>query len=236
MKRLLLSLLAVSMFSAGLFAQDAKNLPVLKGNVLTYNGQSVELSGKMATITLIGWSLPSSDIIIEEGTTEAQIKNCRQMLKDAGYAEKEFRLMTEQQFAEEAAKEAAARAAENTGDEADAEELERAVSEPVDGSVFDSVEEQPVFKGGDSFAHWVASHLRYPAKAKEDGISGRVTVRFVVTDKGTVRQVKVMRGVEDSLDKEAVRVIASSSGKWYPGVKDGKRVNTRLLIPVVFNL
>jgi len=190
MKRLLLSLLAVSLFSAGLFAQDAKNLPVLKGNVLTYNGQSVELSGKM----------------------------------------------TEQQFAEEAAKEAAARAAENTGDEADAEELERAVSAPVEGSVYDSVEEQPVFKGGDSFAHWVASHLRYPAKAKEDGISGRVTVRFVVTDKGTVRQVKVMRGVEDSLDKEAVRVIASSSGKWYPGVKDGKRVNTRLLIPVVFNL
>ncbi|MBR3292443.1 MAG: energy transducer TonB [Bacteroidales bacterium] len=236
MKRLLLSLLTVCMLAAGLFAQDGKNLPVLKGNTLTYNGQSVELSGKMATITLIGWSLPSSDIIIEEGTTEAQVKNCRQMLKDAGYPEKDFRLMTEQQFAEEAAKEAAARAAENAGDEANAEELEKAVSAPVEGSIYDSVEEQPIFKGGEDIAHWVANHLKYPVKAREDGISGRVTVRFVVTDKGMVRQVKVMRGVEESLDKEAVRVIAATSGKWFPGVKDGKRVNTRLVMPIVFQL
>lgn len=234
MKKILTTLLAVSLMAVCLYAQSER--PVLKGNVLTYKGQSVELNSKMASITLMSWSLPSSDIEITEGTTEAQVKNCREYLKQAGYPEKDFRLMTQKQFEEEAEKEAAAARAAAGETEADAEELERAVSDPVEGSVYDSVEEQPIFKGGDNFAKWVADHLKYPAKAREDGISGRVTVRFVVTDKGTVRQVKVMRGVEDSLDKEAVRVISSSSGKWYPGVKDGKRVNTRLLIPVVFNL
>ena len=118
--------------------------------------------------------------------------------------------------------------AENEANEADD------VTAPVEGTVYDAVSEMPTMKDGTEFSVWVAEHLKYPAQAKEDGIQGRVTVRFVVTDKGKVRQVKVARGVEESLDKEAVRVISASSGKWNPGTLDGEPVNTRLSIPVIF--
>ncbi|NLZ19991.1 MAG: energy transducer TonB [Bacteroidales bacterium] len=115
------------------------------------------------------------------------------------------------------------------------EEIDDVLS-PVEGTVYDTVSEQPSLKDGTDFAVWIAKNLKYPAQAKEDYIQGRVTVRFVVTDKGKVRQVKVLRGVEESLDKEAVRVVSASSGKWKPGTLDGKPVNTRLLIPVVFRI
>ena len=95
----------------------------------------------------------------------------------------------------------------------------------------------PKFQGGDvnSFAQWVAQHLRYPAVAREIGVQGKVTVQFTVGTDGYLRDVTVLRSVEASLDKEAVRVV-SSSPQWTPGVKNGRTVTETYTMPVVFQL
>jgi protein TonB len=77
--------------------------------------------------------------------------------------------------------------------------------------------------------------LVYPEVAKENGIQGRVTLQFVVDTDGSVRDVKVIRGVDPALDKEAVRVV-SSSPKWTPGRQRDKPVKVRYIFPVIFQL
>lgn len=98
-------------------------------------------------------------------------------------------------------------------------------------------EVSPKFKGKDSsaFSEWVNRKLVYPKIAKENGVEGRVTVQFTVDKDGSVSDVKVLRGVDPSLDQEAVRVI-SMSPKWNPGKKDGKRVSVTYTFPVIFQL
>ena len=88
---------------------------------------------------------------------------------------------------------------------------------------FQLVEEKPSFQGGDAnqFSKWVNSRLQYPEIAKENGVQGRVTLQFTVEKDGTVTKVRVLRGVDPSLDKEAVRVV-SSSPKWKPGKQIGR--------------
>ena len=70
---------------------------------------------------------------------------------------------------------------------------------------FQLVEEKPSFQGGDAnqFSKWVNQRLQYPEIAKENGVQGRVTLQFTVEKDGTVTKVKVLRGVDPSLDKEA---------------------------------
>ena len=83
---------------------------------------------------------------------------------------------------------------------------------------FQLVEEKPSFMGGDAneFSKWVNQRLVYPEIAKENGVQGRVTLQFTVESDGRVTNVKVLRGVDSSLDQEAVRVV-SSSPRWTPG-------------------
>lgn len=102
---------------------------------------------------------------------------------------------------------------------------------------FAIVEEKPTFKGGDQndFTKWVFSQIVYPEIAKENGVQGRVTLQFTVSTDGKVSDVKVLRGVDSSLDKEAVRVV-SSSPKWSPGKQRGKAVKVRFVFPVIFQL
>ena len=90
---------------------------------------------------------------------------------------------------------------------------------------FQLVEEKPSFNGGDAneFSKWVNSRLVYPEIAKENGVQGRVTLQFTVNADGSVSNVKVLRGVDSSLDKEAVRVV-SSSPKWKPGKQRDRAV------------
>ena len=102
---------------------------------------------------------------------------------------------------------------------------------------FALVEEKPKFQGGDAntFSKWVSQHLDYPEIAKENGVSGRVMVQFTVNPNGTVSDVKVLRGVDPSLDKEAVRVIQSSP-KWTPGKQRDRAVKVTYQFPVIFQL
>lgn len=102
---------------------------------------------------------------------------------------------------------------------------------------FQLVEEKPTFMGGDAntFSAWVNQRLVYPEIAKENGIQGRVTLQFTVETDGSVTNVKVLRGVDSSLDKEAVRVV-SSSPKWAPGKQRDRAVKVTYTFPVIFQL
>ena len=102
---------------------------------------------------------------------------------------------------------------------------------------FQLVEEKPSFNGGDAneVSKWVNSRLVYPEIAKENGVQGRVTLQFTVNADGTVSNVKVLRGVDSSLDKEAVRVV-SSSPKWKPGKQRDRAVKVTYTFPVIFQL
>ncbi len=99
------------------------------------------------------------------------------------------------------------------------------------------VEEKPKFQGGDSndFTKWVFANIVYPEIAKENGVQGRVTLQFTVETDGRVSKVQVVRGVDSSLDKEAVRVV-SSSPRWTPGKQRNKPVRVRFTFPVIFQL
>lgn len=105
-------------------------------------------------------------------------------------------------------------------------------SEPIP---FQRVEEKPSFMGGDAstFSKWVAERLVYPEAAKENSVSGRVTLQFTIEADGMVTNVKVLRGVDASLDKEAVRVV-SSSPKWTPGKQNDRVVRVQYTFPVIF--
>lgn len=102
---------------------------------------------------------------------------------------------------------------------------------------FQLVEEKPSFMGGDAnaFSKWVNERLVYPEIAKENGVQGRVTLQFTVGTDGTVSGVKVLRGVDSSLDKEAVRVV-SMSPKWTPGKQRDRAVKVTYTFPVIFQL
>ena len=102
---------------------------------------------------------------------------------------------------------------------------------------FQLVEEKPSFQGGDAnkFSKWVNQRLEYPEIAKENGVQGRVTLQFTVEKDGTVTKIKVLRGVDPSLDKEAVRVV-SMSPKWSPGKQRDRAVPVTYTFPVIFQL
>ena len=102
---------------------------------------------------------------------------------------------------------------------------------------FQLVEEKPSFMGGDAnqFSAWVNKRLVYPEIAKENGVQGRVTLQITVEKDGSVTKVKVLRGVDPSLDKEAVRVV-SMSPKWKPGKQRDRAVPVTYTFPVYFQL
>ncbi len=102
---------------------------------------------------------------------------------------------------------------------------------------FQLVEQKPSFNGGDAneFSKWVNQRLVYPEIAKENGVQGRVMLKFTVNADGSVSNVEVVRGVDASLDKEAVRVV-SSSPKWKPGRQRDRAVKVTYTFPVIFQL
>ena len=116
---------------------------------------------------------------------------------------------------------------------------EEVVEEEVEEEAipFQLVEEKPSFQGGDAnqFSKWVNQRLVYPEIAKENGVQGRVTLQFTVEKDGSITKVKVLRGVDPSLDKEAVRVV-SSSPKWKPGKQRDRAVPVTYTFPVIFQL
>ncbi|GET30678.1 energy transducer TonB [Prolixibacter sp. SD074] len=102
--------------------------------------------------------------------------------------------------------------------------------------VFFIVEDMPEFPGGDlALRKYIANAIKYPVIAQENGIQGKVYVNFVVNTDGSVTDAKIARGVDPSLDKEALRVI-NSLPKWKPGKQRGKPVRVSFTVPINFVL
>jgi periplasmic protein TonB len=112
------------------------------------------------------------------------------------------------------------------------QEEEKTEEQPV----FFIVEDMPQFPGGDiALRKYIANAIKYPVIAQENGIQGKVYVNFVVNTDGSVTDAKIARGVDPSLDKEALRVI-NSLPKWKPGKQRGKPVRVSFTVPINFVL
>ncbi len=102
--------------------------------------------------------------------------------------------------------------------------------------VFEVVEQMPAFPGGETaLMQFLSSHIKYPVEAEDNGIQGRVVCTFVVERNGSISDVRVVKSVDPSLDKEAVRVLKSMPN-WIPGRQDGSPVRVKYTTPVTFRL
>ena len=107
---------------------------------------------------------------------------------------------------------------------------------PEPEKIFTAVEESPKFPGGDKAMYeFLSKNIRYPEMAAQNNIQGRVTVQFVVEKDGSIGEVKVVRGKDPDLDKEAVRVVKSMP-KFIPGKMNGQAVRVWYTLPINFKL
>lgn len=107
--------------------------------------------------------------------------------------------------------------------------------EKMENAVFFAVEKQAQFQGGmDKLKDFITSNLTFPEGFENLNISGTIILELIINDDGTLAEVKVLRGLDPLLDKEAVRVIKLTDGKWEPAQQSGKKVKSSLVIPVKF--
>jgi TonB family protein len=125
----------------------------------------------------------------------------------------------------------------DTGMSPDSKDIAVPASGPAGkDQVFNVVEEMPEFPGGESaLRKYIGSVVDYPASAKEKGIQGKVYISFVVSSDGTVKDARVVRGVDPALDKEALRVV-NSLPRWFPGKQKGLPVSVAYTVPINFVL
>jgi periplasmic protein TonB len=105
-----------------------------------------------------------------------------------------------------------------------------------ESEVFIIVEDMPEFPGGElALRKWIGSNIKYPVIAAENGIQGKVYVTFVVDRDGSISNARIARGVDPSLDQEALRVV-NNLPKWKPGKQRGKPVRVSYTVPINFQL
>lgn len=102
--------------------------------------------------------------------------------------------------------------------------------------IFTVVEQMPMYPGGDAaLMGYLHDNIKYPTVAAENGVQGRVVVGFVVERDGSITDVNILRGVDPSLDREAMRVVKSMP-RWNPGKQNGSAVRVKYQVPVSFRL
>ncbi|SCD19813.1 TonB family protein [Proteiniphilum saccharofermentans] len=105
-----------------------------------------------------------------------------------------------------------------------------------DDKPLEFAEQAPSFPGGlEALSKFLSENIRYPVMAQENGIQGKVIVKFVVSKTGDISNIQIFRGVDTSLDSEAVRVVQAMP-KWIPGKQKGKAVAVYFTLPVEFRL
>jgi len=110
------------------------------------------------------------------------------------------------------------------------------VAAPDKDGVYDQVDILPAFQGGqEALFGWLSQNIRYPADAQKQGIQGKVLVQYVVDTDGSIKNAKILRGVNELLDKEALRVI-NTMPNWTPGKHKDKVVKVRYTLPIQFRL
>ena len=103
-------------------------------------------------------------------------------------------------------------------------------------TIFYAVEKMPEFPGGmEAQMKYLSENTKYPPQAIENGIQGRVAVRCVVGPDGKIRDAKIVIGVSEELDKEAIRVVEAMPD-WTPGEQGGKKVAVYFTLPINFSL
>lgn len=102
---------------------------------------------------------------------------------------------------------------------------------------FQSVEIQPTPPGGslEAFLKWVGTNYNYPQAAREQGVNGQVFVQFVIERDGSLTDIKILRDLKYGTGAEAERVL-KKSGKWKPGVQNGRPVRVSYSLPIRLNL
>lgn len=99
---------------------------------------------------------------------------------------------------------------------------------------YDYVSEKPMFPGGETkLVRYINNTREYPKEAYRKGIEGRVICSFVVNTDGSISNIQILRGVEKTIDKEAIRIIEKMP-KWEPGKIDGQNVPVRVIYPIAF--
>ena len=220
-----------------------------------------DLEGKRSTWLLVGYVLVLAVMFVAFEWTERDVKiDMSQAVSDLVFEEEIEIPITEQQpevvtppppeapsiaetltIVEDDAdiEETAIASSEETGPAVEIKYVPGEVEEeePEEQTIFEVVEEMPQFpEGGQAgLMKYLSSNIKYPTIAQENGTQGRVTVQFVVNRDGSIVDVKVLRGVDPYLDKEAIRVI-SSMPKWIPGKQRGKPVRVKYTVPVMFRL
>ena len=110
------------------------------------------------------------------------------------------------------------------------------VTQEVEDKVYTVIEQMPQFPGGETeLLSYIAKNLKYPIIAQENGIQGKVIVRFVVTKNGSVDKVEVVRSLDPACDREAMRVIKSLP-KFIPGKQNGVNVSVWYTLPITYKL
>ena len=114
--------------------------------------------------------------------------------------------------------------------------LSTLVDRPDNDSIYNIVEQMPQFPGGNpAMFEYISKNVKYPQKAKDEGIQGRVFIQFVVEKDGSVGEVKLLRGIGGGCDEEGIRVVKSMP-KWTPGQQAGKAVRVLYTLPIFFKL
>lgn len=115
-------------------------------------------------------------------------------------------------------------------------EPEPEVQKPKEEQIFVAVEQPAEFPGGmAALMRWLKNNMRYPEAAQQNDIQGRVIVNFVVEKDGSIANVKIAKGVDKDLDREALRVVKKMP-KWQPGKNNGVAVRSYFNLPVIFRL
>ena len=102
--------------------------------------------------------------------------------------------------------------------------------------IFTIVDKMPQFPTGeDGLGRFISEFIKYPARAKQEGVQGRILCAFIVRKDGTISNLEVINGIDNELDNEALRVL-SMMPKWTPGQNDNKTVNVKCILPIDFKI
>ena len=208
-----------------------------------------DLEGKKSTWLLIGYVFILALMFVAFEWTERD----KQVTTDTGMAavvfEEEMVPITEQEEQQQAPPpevpkaeeiieivENDAKVEETVIQASDDTEVAVEEEEPEEQQIFQIVEEMPEFPGGmGECLKFLMKNAKYPTISQENGVQGKVSVKFVIEKDGSIADPVVVRGVDPYLDKEALRVVKSMP-KWKPGKQRGKPVRVSYTVPVIFKL
>lgn len=194
--------------------------------------ESTEISFQTTTVDPSAQTLTSEDNPVTDGVITGEKPGAEQDLVPSG----EVQVMTGEGVVEEITTKMEAEVDPIKASDSGTEVNQAGESEIPGETPFVVVENMPKYPGGDvALLETVSKNTRYPENARQNGIEGRVIMRFVVTARGKVDEVVVLRGVDPELDKEAIRVV-SMLDNFIPGTQGGKAVPVYYMIPITFTL